>query len=129
MQLSGLLALLHELPAYRALLAQPPAGPQALLQAARPTIVGGLKSHRPGALILLTARSEMAQQLADQLAHWLPPVERAVHPIPAYALTSKPAVCCANALRVGVVAIPQLSLPRLCRSARSEATKSSTSCI
>ncbi len=72
MQLSGLLSLLTHLPAYQALLAQPPTEPQALLQAARPYVVAGLKLHRPGPLLVLTARSEVAQQLADQLEHWLP---------------------------------------------------------
>jgi transcription-repair coupling factor (superfamily II helicase) len=75
MQLSGLLDLLRALPAYQALLDQPPVEPQALLQSARPYVAAGLKSHRPGPLLLLTARSELAQQLADQLEQWLPPEE------------------------------------------------------
>ncbi len=81
MHLTGLLDFLHELPAYRALLEQPPSEPQALLQAARPYVLAGLKSHRPGALMLLTARSEMAQQLADQLESWLPPREEGGPPV------------------------------------------------
>jgi transcription-repair coupling factor (superfamily II helicase) len=81
MRLSGLLSLLQTLPAYRALLAQPSSEPQALLQAARPYVVAGLTEHRPGALIFLAARSEMAQQLADQLESWLPPPEEGGAPI------------------------------------------------
>ncbi|HMN27009.1 MAG TPA: hypothetical protein PKE45_02550 [Caldilineaceae bacterium] len=72
MQLSGLLELLRALPAYQALLDQPPPEPQALLQAARPYLLAGLKTHRPGALVLLTARSELAQQLTEVLEQWLP---------------------------------------------------------
>ncbi|RIK35465.1 MAG: transcription-repair coupling factor [Chloroflexi bacterium] len=81
MQLSGLLPLLQGLPAYQALLDQPTTEPQALLQSARPYVVAGLKTHRPGALILLTARSELAQQLADQLEHWLPAPDEGGPPI------------------------------------------------
>ena len=81
MQLFGLLALLRRLPAYQALLQQPEPTPQALLPAARPYVVAGLKTDRPGALILLTARSEMAQQIALQLESWLPPVEAGGPPV------------------------------------------------
>lgn len=81
MQLSGLLDLLKALPAYKALLEHPTTEPQALLQSARPYIIAGLKSHRPSSLILLTARSEVAQQLADQLLNWLPAVEEGGPPI------------------------------------------------
>jgi transcription-repair coupling factor (superfamily II helicase) len=81
MHLSGLLSLLQDLPAYRALLDQTPSEPQAVLQSARPFIIAGLKQHRPGALILLTARSEVAQQMADQLESWLPPPEEGGPPV------------------------------------------------
>ncbi len=47
----------------------------ALLQAARPFVVAGLRQARPALVVLLTARSEMAQQLASQLATWLPAPE------------------------------------------------------
>ena len=92
MQLFGLLALLRRLPAYQALLQQPEPTPQALLPAARPYVVAGLKTDRPGALILLTARSEMAQQIVvglfpvfgdqstvDRTDKWL----REAQPVPA----------------------------------------------
>jgi transcription-repair coupling factor (superfamily II helicase) len=81
MHLTGLLALLQTLPAYQALLGQPEATPHALLPAARPYVVAGLKTDRPGALILVTARSEMAQQLANQLEAWLPPIAQGGPPV------------------------------------------------
>ena len=81
MNLTGLLSLLRELPAYQALLNQPESTPQAVLQAARPFITAGLKTDRPGPLILLTARSEMAQQVATTLEAWLPPPEAGGPPI------------------------------------------------
>ncbi len=81
MQLSGLLDLLKALPAYQTLLDHATTEPQALLQSARPYLIAGLKSHRPGSLILLTARSEVAQQLADQLLNWLPSVEEGGPPV------------------------------------------------
>ncbi|MCX6044109.1 MAG: transcription-repair coupling factor [Chloroflexi bacterium] len=81
MHLTGLLALLRTLPAYQALLGQPEPTPQALLAAARPYIVAGLKTDRPGPLILLTARSEMAQQFAHHLESWLPPIEQGGPPV------------------------------------------------
>ncbi len=82
MNLSGLLPLLQQLPAYRSLLDDPvKQPPQALLQGARAFVAAGLKSHRGGPLILLTARSEMAQQLATQLELWLPPAEAGGPPV------------------------------------------------
>ena len=81
MNLSGLLKLLAQLPAYQALMAVPESTPQALLQAARPYVVAGLKQDRTGALLLVTARSEMAQQLALSLESWLPPREAGGPPI------------------------------------------------
>jgi transcription-repair coupling factor (superfamily II helicase) len=86
MNLSGLLDLLKSLPAYADLLMQAQqrgAGlpPQALLQAARPYVIAGLKTHSPGAVIVLTARSEMALQLAEQLRVWLPPEEEGGPPV------------------------------------------------
>jgi len=81
MNLSGLLNLLSQLPAYQALGTTPESIPQALLQAARPYVVAGLKQDRPGALVLITARSEMAQQLALGLESWLPPREEGGPPI------------------------------------------------
>ncbi|MEZ4864316.1 MAG: transcription-repair coupling factor [Caldilineaceae bacterium] len=81
MNLSGLLKCLAQLPAYQALLAQNDGTPQALLQAARPLVVAGLKQDRPGPLVLLTARSEMAQQLAAQVESWLPPPQDGGPPV------------------------------------------------
>ena len=77
MLLNGLLDLLNRLPAYRDLLAGVQAGaelrPQALVHSARPFVVAGLRAHTPGALVFITARSEMAQQVIEQLGAWLPP--------------------------------------------------------
>ena len=75
MNLSGLLPLLHQLPPYRALLDERPSVPQALLPAARPFIAAGLATHADAPLVLLTARSEMALQLQQQIIDWLPPLE------------------------------------------------------
>ena len=89
MNLSGLVKSLQQLPAYRALVAQigtqTESTPQALLGAARPVVVAGLKQDRPGSLVLLTARSEMAQQLAAQLESWLPPVAEGGPPVYVFA--------------------------------------------
>ena len=81
MNLSGLVKTLQQLPAYRELVTQMDSTPQSLLQAARPFVVAGIKSDRPGALVLVTARSEMAQQLAAQLETWLPPVAEGGPPV------------------------------------------------
>ncbi len=81
MNLAGLVKTLKQLPAYRELVAQMESTPQALLQSARPFVVAGLKADRPGPLVLLTARSEMAQQLAAQLETWLPPVAEGGPPV------------------------------------------------
>ncbi|HRW06836.1 MAG TPA: CarD family transcriptional regulator, partial [Caldilineaceae bacterium] len=81
MNLSGLLKLLRQLPAYQNLLAAPTSTPQALLQSARPFVAAGLKTDRPGALIYVTARSEMAQQVAAQLESWLPSADEGGPPI------------------------------------------------
>uniref|UniRef100_A0A540VK97 Transcription-repair-coupling factor n=1 Tax=Litorilinea aerophila TaxID=1204385 RepID=A0A540VK97_9CHLR len=75
MKLTGLLTLLGQMPAFRQLLEEGDTQPQALLQAARPFVVAGLAVHRPRAVVFLTARGEMAQQLLVQLESWLPPVE------------------------------------------------------
>jgi transcription-repair coupling factor (superfamily II helicase) len=86
MILTGLLDLLKSLPAYRDLLEKlqtgsPDLSPQALLQAARPFVIAGMKAHLAGALVLVTARSEMAQQIAEQLTHWLAPAEEGGPPV------------------------------------------------
>jgi transcription-repair coupling factor (superfamily II helicase) len=74
--LSGLLAALRGTPAYGELLlhvqaGRAPAEPLALLHAARPFLVAALASDTQRPLILVTARSERAQQWAEQLPVWL----------------------------------------------------------
>ncbi|MFN8441896.1 MAG: transcription-repair coupling factor [Caldilineaceae bacterium] len=90
MNLSGLLDILPAVPAFRDLVAQitahrsgtpTPLEAQALLTAARPFVVAGLKKQLPGPLVLLTSRSEMAQQLVDQLLDWLPPQDEGGPPV------------------------------------------------
>ncbi|MBW7883268.1 MAG: transcription-repair coupling factor [Caldilineaceae bacterium] len=86
MYLTGLLDLLTRNPAFVEWLqtlerVDASAVPQALLAAARPFVVAGLKHKRPGPLLFVTARSEMAQQLVDQLHLWLPPVDEGGPPI------------------------------------------------
>jgi transcription-repair coupling factor (superfamily II helicase) len=72
MQLTGLLELLDRLPAFRHLLENGSETPLALLQSARPYITAGLRARSGNAVILLTARSEMVQQIVSQLEMWLP---------------------------------------------------------
>ena len=90
MNLSGLLDILPSLPAFRELLAQlerqknggtEPIEAQSLLTSARPFVAAGLKKHLPGPLVLITSRSEAAQQLADQLLDWLPPHDEGGPPV------------------------------------------------
>ncbi|MBP8294402.1 MAG: hypothetical protein KAX65_16610, partial [Caldilineaceae bacterium] len=80
MNLSGLLPLLQHLAPFTELTEllarnEAPAEPQAIYHAARAYVTAGLRQQRPAPLLLITARSEMAQQLYEQLALWLPPVE------------------------------------------------------
>ena len=80
MNLTGLLTLLPNVPAFRDWLAVLDTGtdepaPQSILGAARPYVVAGIYAHRPAPLVFVTARSEMAQQLCEQLAVWLPAAE------------------------------------------------------
>lgn len=81
MNLSGLLSLLSQVPAYRDLVVSTDSTPQALLVAARPFVTAALQQERDGALVFLTARSEMAQQLLTQLETWLPAIEEGGPPI------------------------------------------------
>ena len=89
MKLSGLVNLLPDVPAFSEWLAQLKSGqetePQAVLQAARPYLVAGIASQWQGPLLLITARSEMAQQLVDQLLMWLPPLEAGGAPVHLFA--------------------------------------------
>lgn len=75
MHLTGLLELLNRLPPFRQLLEQGSETPLALLQSARPYITAGLHRARGSAILLLTARSEMVQQIVTQLGLWLPAPE------------------------------------------------------
>ncbi|MBU6349505.1 MAG: transcription-repair coupling factor [Chloroflexi bacterium] len=86
MHLSGLPDLLGRLPAFRAWLetVTQPGGealPQSVFAAARPLVVAGLCRAHARPVVLLTARSERAQQLCEQLACWLPPSEEGGPPI------------------------------------------------
>lgn len=81
MTLSGLLHYLKHLPAYRALLEATPDEPQALLPSARAFVVAGLRMHTGKAVVLVTARSEMANQMATELESWLPPVDEGGPPV------------------------------------------------
>ena len=72
MNLSGLIPLLERVPAYRAMRVTEDSQPQALLHAAHPVIVAGIAQESSAPVIFLTARSEMAIQLADRLEAWLP---------------------------------------------------------
>ncbi len=81
MHLTGLLELLNKLPPFRQLLANGSDTPLALLQSARPYITAGMRITRGDALLLLTARSEMVQQIVTQLALWLPSPDEGGPPI------------------------------------------------
>jgi transcription-repair coupling factor (superfamily II helicase) len=85
MKLSGLVNLLPDVPAFGEWLAQLKSGqetePQAVLQAARPYLVAGIGARWQGPILLITARSEMAQQLVDQLLIWLLPLEAGGAPV------------------------------------------------
>ncbi len=78
MDLSGLLALLREGSAYRALLAEladPLAGSRralALLRAARPYFIAALAQDVGRPLLIITARPDHAASLAEQVRLWAP---------------------------------------------------------
>jgi transcription-repair coupling factor (superfamily II helicase) len=72
MDLSGLLHLLRNNPAYQQLLAEGSETPQAVLEAARPFVAAGLAMDRPGPLVILTARSEGVQKWLERLPFFLP---------------------------------------------------------
>ncbi|MEZ4583049.1 MAG: hypothetical protein R3A10_15685 [Caldilineaceae bacterium] len=63
MHLTGLLDYLQTFPAYRGLLAATPEAPQALLPSARLFVAAGLRMHTGKAVVLVTACSEMANQI------------------------------------------------------------------
>ena len=72
MKLTGLVGLLRDLSGYRHLLDAGSDQPLALTPPARPLIAVGKAAAQGGALVVLTARQEMAQQLVAQLELWLP---------------------------------------------------------
>ena len=90
MHLTGLLDYLKHLPAYRGLLAATPDAPQALLPSARPFVAAGLRAHTGKAVVLVTARSEMANQMAAELESWLPPPDEGGPPVMFFAEPAKP---------------------------------------
>lgn len=85
MHLTGLLELLNRLPAFRQLLQNGSETPLAVLQSARPYVTAALRNTRGSAVILLTARSEMAQQIVSQLELWLPPIDEGGPPLLTFA--------------------------------------------
>ena len=73
MNLSGLLPLLDQLPAFRQLLADLSDGgvsrakPQAIINAVHPFLISGIATRtQPSAVVILAARSEVAYELARQ---------------------------------------------------------------
>ena len=81
MKLTGLVGLLKCLPAYRDLLDAGSDQPLALTAPARPLVAVGKAAAQGGALVILTARQEMAQQLVSQLDLWLPHPDEGGPPI------------------------------------------------
>lgn len=75
MNLSGLLAQLHHLPAYQDVRADGSREPLSLLEAARPFVAAALAVDKQAPVIILTARAETAQRWLDRLQHFLPPVD------------------------------------------------------
>ena len=79
MNLSSLLVLLKDIPAYRGLAnalgdrsARLPEGPIGLLSAARPTVLAALHVHTWRPLLLVVARADRARELARQIRAWSP---------------------------------------------------------
>ncbi|UCC85806.1 MAG: hypothetical protein JSV81_13195, partial [Anaerolineales bacterium] len=79
MNLSSLLALLKDIPAYRQLSealnsSSPhlPEGPLGLLSAARPTVLAALHAHTRRPLLVIVARADHARDLARQIRAWSP---------------------------------------------------------
>ncbi|MCZ7543088.1 MAG: DEAD/DEAH box helicase [Anaerolineae bacterium] len=90
MNLSGLLDLLHEIPAYaalrEALAAGGAAGDLALMRAARPYLVAALARDLARLVLVVTARVDRAYNVAEQLPAWAPgvPVLRFAEPGPLF---------------------------------------------
>ncbi len=76
MNLRGLLPLIRELPAYRALLEalkhDQATEPLSLLYAARPYLIAALADDLQRPLVLIMARPEQVNTVIDQLRQWLP---------------------------------------------------------
>ncbi|MCB0112795.1 MAG: hypothetical protein KDD84_01840, partial [Caldilineaceae bacterium] len=79
MNLSGLLPLLRQLPAFMQLLDEggsaDNAEPLALLEAARPFVAAGLAIQRQAPLVIVTTNVEQAQRWIERLPNFLPPPE------------------------------------------------------
>jgi transcription-repair coupling factor (superfamily II helicase) len=80
MDLSGLLSLIRDLPAYQRLLGEARRneveGNLSLLRAARPYLVAALADDLRRPVVLLVARPEQVTSVADQLRKWLPQPDR-----------------------------------------------------
>jgi transcription-repair coupling factor (superfamily II helicase) len=76
MNLSGLLSLVRDIPAYQELLSQigrgQVEGRLSLLRAARPYLVAALAEDLRRPIVLVVARPEQVTSVADQLRTWLP---------------------------------------------------------
>jgi len=92
MNLSGLFPLLDQLPAFQKLMVENAAlgpsdallEPQSVIHAAHPYLIAGIATQtepKPSAVVVVTARSEVAYQLAKQLTSWVQPVEDGGPPI------------------------------------------------
>lgn len=80
MELSGLLSLLRELPAYKSLLEEmrhgDGEGSLSLLRAARPYVVATLVEDLGWPAVLVMSRPDLVSGAVDQLRRWLPHPER-----------------------------------------------------
>ena len=82
MNLSGLLDLIQEIPAYQELLSQvregDGAGSLALLRAARPALVAALVEDLEHPVLLVMSRPDQVNGTIEQLRQWLPAPERVI---------------------------------------------------
>ena len=85
MNLSGMLSLIRDLPAYRELLGEiergQAEGSLALLRAARPYLVAALAQDLQRPILFVVARPEQVTSVADQLKTWLRRAGTAVLPL------------------------------------------------
>ena len=84
MNLSGLLSLLNDQPAFQDLLERHSPAPQKLYGAARALVVAAAAIKREGPVLVVAGSAEQAQKWVEQLALFLPPSE-ATSPISLYA--------------------------------------------